>query len=175
MDSFSPFEARIRAAAARLPGAPASRTVLSRLVVHLQKRLETVLGQVLDPHGLTPPGWAALMLMYSDPHDELNPCDVSAMTVLSRTNVTRLIDDLVARGWVQRRAAQDDRRRVLLSLTPAGIALVETVLPPVRDLYQALWDGFDDAETALYERLSRKLVARLDALDAAAQPAPVNA
>ncbi len=176
MDSFSPFEARIRAAAARLPGAPpVSRQILSRLVVHLHKHLDVAIQQVLEPFGLTPPGWTALMLMYSDPHDELHPCDLSTMTILSRTNVTRLMDELAARGWVQRRPAEDDRRRVLLSLTPAGVAFVETVLPAVRDLYTAIWDGFDDDELAVYERLSRRLAARLDELGAAAPPAQVPA
>lgn len=172
MDSFTLMEARIRAVATRLPGGPPVRSqILSRLLVHVHQRFETALQQALAPHGLGIHAWSALMLMYSDPHDELNPCVLSALTNLSRTNVTRLMDDLVARGWVRRRPAEADRRRVLLSLTARGIPFVESVLPDVRALYSAIWDGFDDAELVHYERLSRGLLARLDAFEAdAVQP-----
>jgi DNA-binding MarR family transcriptional regulator len=33
---------------------------------------------------------------------------------------SRLVDRLVESGWVERREAKDDRRRVVLSLTPTG-------------------------------------------------------
>ena len=39
---------------------------------------------------------------------------------LEKSTVSRLVGQLVARGWVERRADQRDGRAVLLHLTPAG-------------------------------------------------------
>jgi len=49
--------------------------------------------------------------------------DVSALashTRVTKGAMTRLIDGLEHRGWVARERAEDDARRVLISLTPAG-------------------------------------------------------
>jgi DNA-binding MarR family transcriptional regulator len=49
--------------------------------------------------------------------------DVSALAAHTRVTkgaMTRLVDGLEARGWVKRNRAEDDARRVLVSLTPDG-------------------------------------------------------
>ena len=49
--------------------------------------------------------------------------DVSALAAHTRVTkgaMTRLVDGLEARGWVQRTKAEDDARRVLVSLTSDG-------------------------------------------------------
>lgn len=55
-----------------------------------------------------------------------------------RTNVTHLVDRAVDRGWVQRRASEDDRRSSLITLTTTGerlarrfIARLEAQLEPL--------------------------------------------
>ena len=49
--------------------------------------------------------------------------DVSTLAAQSRVTkgaTTRLVDGLEARGWVERRRAEDDGRRVVVALTPSG-------------------------------------------------------
>jgi DNA-binding MarR family transcriptional regulator len=49
--------------------------------------------------------------------------DVSALAAHTRVTkgaMTRLVDGLESRSWVTRDKAEDDARRVLISLTPAG-------------------------------------------------------
>ena len=49
--------------------------------------------------------------------------DVSGLAAQARVTkgaMTRLVDGLEARGWVARERAEDDGRRVLVSLTGAG-------------------------------------------------------
>ena len=45
---------------------------------------------------------------------------------VSRPSVTALVDGLVKRGFVERHAREDDRRRIDHVLTPAGRAALET-------------------------------------------------
>ena len=45
---------------------------------------------------------------------------LAAHTRVTKGAMTRLVDGLEARGWVRRDKAEDDARRVLVSLTKAG-------------------------------------------------------
>jgi DNA-binding MarR family transcriptional regulator len=50
---------------------------------------------------------------------------------------SRLVDRLVEAGLVERRAAQDDRRRVELKLTPSGRRLARRVEKARQELFDA--------------------------------------
>ena len=50
--------------------------------------------------------------------------DVSGLASHARVTkgaMTRLVDGLESRGWVRRQKADDDARRVIVSLTPEGV------------------------------------------------------
>ncbi|HQT26955.1 MAG TPA: MarR family transcriptional regulator, partial [Burkholderiales bacterium] len=116
----------------------------------------------LSEFGLSGTSWFALIMIYSTPENAINPCNLSYDMVSSRTNITRLSDELVEKGWVERHASGEDRRKIVLSLTPKGKELVETVLPIQWKHYRELWSGFDAGELEQFERLLRKLLGRID-------------
>jgi DNA-binding MarR family transcriptional regulator len=64
----------------------------------------------------------------------LDPDEPIAMSALAErlfcdaSNVTGLVDRLEARGLVERRSAENDRRVKALTLTPSGVALRDQVL-----------------------------------------------
>ena len=64
----------------------------------------------------------------------LDPDEPIAMSALAErlfcdaSNVTGLVDRLEARGLVERRSAENDRRVKALTLTPAGVVLRDQVL-----------------------------------------------
>jgi len=64
----------------------------------------------------------------------LDPDEPIAMSALAErlfcdaSNVTGLVDRLEARGLVERRSSEHDRRVKALTLTPAGVALRDQVL-----------------------------------------------
>jgi DNA-binding MarR family transcriptional regulator len=61
-------------------------------------------------------------------------------------SLTRLIDQLVERGFVTRRRSETDRRVVTLALTPHGSKLVEEMAPRVMEFWNGLLSGFSHAE-----------------------------
>ena len=50
----------------------------------------------------------------------LSQRDLSQRLHLAKSTVSRLVSQLVARGWVERRASPSDGRTVLVALTPNG-------------------------------------------------------
>jgi DNA-binding MarR family transcriptional regulator len=51
----------------------------------------------------------------------LRQTDLAERLMLSKSTISRLVDGMVGRGWVERRRAPDDGRGVLLLLTTSGV------------------------------------------------------
>jgi MarR family transcriptional repressor of emrRAB len=159
---FSYFEHGIDRIARQLPGMPQDRVVLNRLFFFVFKELDEVYSRHLAQFGFNSSSFLALAMLLSSENNRLNPCDLSDALIASRTNVTRLTDELVNAGWIDRKPSMEDRRRVELSLTEAGRALVLKVLPVVWKLIEQQWTDFSPAEVAEFDRLLRKMLAGLN-------------
>jgi len=77
------------------------------------------------PHpGLSTQQFRAMMMIRH--HEGFSLSDLSRRTGSTLSAASKLIDGLVARGFVSRESAADDRRRVALSLTARGKDVVES-------------------------------------------------
>jgi MarR family transcriptional repressor of emrRAB len=101
-------------------------------------------------------------VLYGNADKGMRPTELSVFMDSSRTNVTRLADELAEKGWVERASDPEDRRQIMLTLTKQGAALVEDTIPQVRDQQQALWASFTKDERQTLDRLLRKLLEQLD-------------
>lgn len=172
---FNHFEQGIRRVAARHPEMPVGNVMLTRMLSYVSKALEDGANRFLAEFGLNNTHYTALMMIYASEDNMLNPCKLSEALLSSRANVTRLMDELAENGWVERQASTEDRRRIDLSLTPAGFALVEKILPRSWERIDRLWDGFSPEQIELTERTLRGLLSRIsqrkDAADEDSCPA----
>ncbi len=71
--------------------------------------------------------------------------------------LTRIIDQLAERGWLERVRRDRDRRKVELQLTPAGRETIETLIPLVVDKLNEVLTDFSKAEVQELLRLLVKL------------------
>lgn len=74
--------------------------------------------------------------------------------------LTRAIDQLEQRGFIERRRSKQDRRTVELILTPAGSRIVESLVPLVVGCLNRALAGFSRDEIDTLSRLLTKLVAQ---------------
>lgn len=159
---FTHIEQAVGRVEQRFPGIPRREIIIARLFCHILPRMTTFLCEPLKEHGVNETVWFALISMYSCPEQALYPSDLSDVLASSRTNATRVSDELVKHGWAARMPCSDDRRKIRLELTPEGIRFVESILPSSREAHRDLWKDFDEQEKVLLESLMRKLLARLD-------------
>ncbi|HJV06878.1 MarR family transcriptional regulator [Paludibacterium denitrificans] len=159
--SFHQLEQAIERVESRFPGVPRQEVILTRLYYHIMPRLTGYLNESLKAHGLNETVWMALLAMYACPKQSLYPSDISDTLDSSRTNATRIADELVKNGWAARIPSAEDRRKILLELTPEGVQFVESQLPLARDNHRKLWADFSLEEQQQLEGLMRKLLARL--------------
>jgi DNA-binding MarR family transcriptional regulator len=74
-------------------------------------------------------------------------------------SLTRMIDQMEERGLIARLRSDADRRVVMLTLTPKGAALVESVLPRVVEFWNKLLGGFNHVEVKTLIKLLSRLTA----------------
>ena len=98
---------------------------VARVLVMLQPRLGRVLRQHLRAPGpaLSMPQFVALRALNHGPKSAGKLAQVFGV---SRPAITRLVDGLVKKGLVERRADEADRRVAIVALTAAGQALHES-------------------------------------------------
>ncbi|RZL18083.1 MAG: MarR family transcriptional regulator [Pedobacter sp.] len=76
-------------------------------------------------HSITIDQWLLLKNIHEHPHITQN--ELARTVFKDNASVTRIIQGLVIAGYVDRSAHATDRRRVILELTPSGVAITEEV------------------------------------------------
>jgi DNA-binding MarR family transcriptional regulator len=89
--------------------------------------------------------------------------EVATRMHITSGTITSLFDNLERKGYVARSADREDRRRVLVDITPAAQAVLDEVLPAIQQVsrlimervgvlrQQALLDILDDVRDAIAE------------------------
>ena len=81
--------------------------------------------------------------------------EVSARMHITTGTMTSVLDTLERNGYVKRIADTNDRRRVLVDITPDAQAVLDAMLPEVQQVVAAALAGIDDdAPRALYDALA---------------------
>jgi DNA-binding MarR family transcriptional regulator len=100
--------------------------------------------------GVTVAEWVILREMFNRPGTA--PSDLAALTGLTRGAISKLVDRLVAKDFLARTYAEDDRRYQSLALTTAGNKLVPKLAAIA-----------DENDKAFFATLSKKERAKLRA------------
>lgn len=122
---MNPVDAPARDWAAEL-GLPADVGILARLV-RLQMLLQRVLDDVAGAAGVSAGDYLVLAVVRRSPGQRATPTRICE--VLDRTSggMSLALDRLEKAGWLRRSADPDDRRRVVVELTPEGLAVATRV------------------------------------------------
>src|SRR5829696_3381230 len=112
--------------------------------------------QMHAEHGLSVSAYEVLMFLADTDGKRLRMAEIADRVLLSRSGLTRLVDRLVALGYVRRNACADDGRGSYAELTEAGATKFEaarrTHLAGVREFFlerlsdedqRALGDAWD--------------------------------
>ncbi|MGJ9417565.1 MarR family winged helix-turn-helix transcriptional regulator [Massilia sp. CMS3.1] len=162
MSDFGPTGKRLRNIQARVPGFPFEPILLVRLSYHLQKRLRDRTNAALKPYELADTGYIVLAILYGSAQETSTASELSEACHEKPANLTRVCDDLVARGLIERGTRAGDRRNVLISLSGKGRELIEQVLPDVSGKLSAAYAGFSKAELEQFAGLLARVLGNLD-------------
>jgi DNA-binding MarR family transcriptional regulator len=122
--------------------APPVLGTYGRVAAWLSKRVEVALAQV----ELTLPQYRVLGILAEGSAAASGLADRLAVR---RPSITALVDGLVARGFVDRRQEDTDRRRVELRLMPEGVATLARADAAVDEYLVAIAGHLPDKEEAM--------------------------
>lgn len=101
-----------------------------RAVLLAQSRALRAIERDMDAAGAISLGWYdALLELSSAPQHQLRMQELAARAVLSRTRISRIVTELEAAGYVERRPDPHDARATLARITPAGRAAFKRAVP----------------------------------------------
>ena len=85
--------------------------------------------ELQETHGLPLTWYDVLLELNAAPDRRLTMGQLGAVAAVSRTRVSRVVDELVRAGFVTREPNPDDGRSAFASLTPAGRAALRAAAP----------------------------------------------
>jgi MarR family transcriptional regulator, negative regulator of the multidrug operon emrRAB len=167
---FERVEANVRRLSQTFTDLPVTEVLLARAVTMLGRDINAMLERELKPSGLAEPEFRLLMALSSHGGSSFAG-DICAALAQSPANLTRLSDSLVERGLIARNPDLEDRRRMLLTLQPAGEQLVRTLMPRIAPEIAAAFADFTAVEKKQLLASLKRLMAGIDAINAAAASA----
>jgi DNA-binding MarR family transcriptional regulator len=134
---------------------PGPLEVVGRVIV-LAQYLERSVNEALAAHGLTLGQFDILATLRRQPDRRLTPTQLMRSVMLSSGGMTNRLDRLEEAGWVRRQADPDDRRGVVVELTPAGRKVIDAAtVTRFREATGSL-PPLSTGETAELKRLLQK-------------------
>ena len=106
-------------------------------VLRTSDLLENRLARLLREHRLTPSQYNAMRIMRGE--GDPMPClEVANRMIQVAPAITRVVDQLVDRGLIEKQQSEKDRRVFLVGLTSAGQRLLKKIDTPILNLHQSL-------------------------------------
>src|SRR5580698_8801669 len=99
---------------------------LMRIVLTMPRHLDRDMVQAV---GMTANEYTTIMNLSEAPNREMRMADLASATGLSASRITRLVDELVSRGFVTKRASSEDGRGTIAKLTPKGMSKLRAAWP----------------------------------------------
>lgn len=130
---------------------------------HLARRFQQIavavfLAEVSEAgFDLTPVQYAALATVRANPG--IDQITLAGLIAYDRTTITGVVDRLVQKGLLVRRASSRDRRARELTITEAGRKTLRAITPAVEAAQRSMMRGLTEKEAAELMRLLRKAIA----------------
>jgi len=127
-----------------------------RLSVLAQRLSRDIEERQRRQHKLAVKDWKVMQVMAA--HGELLPADIRRLGTQNKAQISRALKCLLDRGLVAKQPRPDDSRTFGVSLTEAGWAIYEAIVPRMRDRQQKILATLSAAEA----KELRRLIDRLD-------------
>ena len=114
--------------------------------------------ELVSEHGLTTRDYEVLLYLAQAPERRLPMSALAESTMLTRSGITRLVDGLVAGGFIERTACQSDARVSYAQLTEQGLVkLRKAGCTHVRSIGRLFLEHFSPEEMAQLASLLGRL------------------
>lgn len=126
--------------------------------VELSNKIEMTIKRALKPYGLTHAQLNVLYILAAKHPKKLNPADIRDQLIVSNPDITRMIDRLVVKNWVERETCPENRRKVDLSISAEGLETFEKAHYATKEILSDFFSGdIDEKEARQLRQLLKKI------------------
>ncbi|MEL7422410.1 MAG: MarR family transcriptional regulator [Bacteroidota bacterium] len=111
----------------------------------------------LKPLGTTEPQYNVLRILQAAKGEPVAAQDILEGMVQRSSNITRIVDKLVAKGLVERKECPTNRRKMDISITELGQLKLHEMDANVHVFHQAYYNKLNDEELDTLKNLIQKL------------------
>ena len=111
--------------------------------------------ETIEPHGLTIDMWRVLAALSNNGGQR--QVDLSSLTSIDVSTMSRLVTRLVRTGLVTRSRSKTSNREVVVALSPKGRAQVASLIPIAKGLERTASGGLTAKEQAVVKRALRRM------------------
>lgn len=130
---------------------------LGSCVTALANEVSKAMEEEVKPFGINPIEFALLRTCRFT--GTTTARDLDTVLPVDRSRISGIVDNLVERGFVQRRRSRADRRVVRLQLTGEGKELIDDLIQRVDARNSAMLAGVTPAEMSSFISTTRKVLA----------------
>jgi len=109
------------------------------LPMALMKAREAVMSRfrpILRKHNLTEQQWRVMRAVLAE--DDIEATTLAERCYILMPSLTRILQNLESRTLIERRPAPHDQRRTLITITPSGRQLIDTIAPQSEQAYHQI-------------------------------------
>jgi len=121
-------------------------------------QLREALDTACQGHGITRGQYNVLRILRGAHPRGYPRCDIAKRMLERSPDVTRLIDRLEGRGFIERLGSAEDRRLSIARITRKGLTLLERMHPQVSAVTERLASRLSAAEAAELTRLCERVL-----------------
>lgn len=132
---------------------------VSRLVTEVARLFSRDFSVRVRDYDLTHTQWQALAVLSRQ--EGIKQAELANLLQVQPISLGRLIDRMEAAGWVERRAAPNDRRAIQLYLTPRAGPVLDRMTDPASLTLEVALSDFDTDEREQLLRMLQRVKANL--------------
>jgi len=117
--------------------------------------LKTMMSKELKEYGLTHEQYNVLRILRGSFPNQMCVRDIACRMIEKNSNVPRIIDRLEVKKLVKRSTSAEDKRETVITITQAGINILEITTKKVDELYAATISLDNDSAKILNELLEQ--------------------
>lgn len=136
---------------------PAYRRIPAYLIRRLQMISTAIIAEEFDGEDMPVPQWAVLTILEN--HPGIDQSCLAGLVGIDRTNTGRLVDQLEAKGLVERHPSDADRRVWILRCTALGHKTRKRLRRRALDTQERLLSCLDPRDRELFVDLLSRVVA----------------
>lgn len=118
--------------------------VVTRLLFKTTKQFERIMDKKMSQYGgLTCKSWGVLMITSEHEGNKILPSDLSEIMRHPKPTITRVVDDLIEKGFLAREHDSQDRRKIFITITDSGRQFIKDNMQSHDEVLKDIWEGCD--------------------------------